>query len=503
MTDLFITLAWLVLCIAALRYLPAFRRSGIPFKRLLLYFGAKVLAAAALYVIYTRFYTDRSTSDLFKYFDDGQVLWNVSLEDPGLYFRILLGLDHGPDATAVFGEMQNWDRRYETGLFNDAHTLIRLNALLHAVSFGVVHVHSLIMALLSLLAITWLWRWYKHMVPVSGLLSEMSLFLLPSLVFWTSGALKEAVVIVGLGLMAYALTPRKRPWWTTGLILAFGFGLVLLSKIYVAFALLPALAAFVTCRPKWGFRRVAAVSSIVLLATMGGTYAIGLISSQHILPEMIHLRQRDFRNVAVGGIYMQNDTITVYVPDTDRKRVEVAQYTACIQQGITYRYWYNQGNGDTLLAVATGVDTLPKIYDNVRSGSIMSTPDLGHGWGGLLLSAPEAFARAMLTPLHMKPDNPMLALAWVENALLIVFLLVGIVLAIRRKTPVSARLLAMVLIFTGILFVLIGWITPVAGAMVRYRVPALPFMVMAIGMMWDTDLIAKFAQRWKRKTQSP
>ena len=44
-------------------------------------------------------------------------------------------------------------------------------------------------------------------------------------------------------------------------------------------------------------------------------------------------------------------------------------------------------------------------------------------------------------------------------------------------------------ILTGILFILIGLTTPVIGAIVRYKIPALPFFLMFVFLTFDMEKI--------------
>src|SRR3954470_13055434 len=42
-----------------------------------LFFLLKIIAGIALWLVYTYYYTDRSTSDIWKYFDDGKVMFGA------------------------------------------------------------------------------------------------------------------------------------------------------------------------------------------------------------------------------------------------------------------------------------------------------------------------------------------------------------------------------------------------------------------------------------------
>ena len=92
----------------------------------------KLFAAFCLFIIYTKIYTDRSLADIFKYYDDGLVLFRVLPDNPKLFFLSLLGQTPN-DLYATYSEMKTWFTiAYESKfLLNDSRNIVRLNALLN------------------------------------------------------------------------------------------------------------------------------------------------------------------------------------------------------------------------------------------------------------------------------------------------------------------------------------------------------------------------------------
>ena len=102
-------------------------------------------------------------------------------------------------------KMNNWDRIYETGVYNDSRTIIKLNAIFRFISFGEFHVHSLFFCFLSLTGLVAFFRVAKKIFNNSQSILVIMLFFLPSLMFWTSGILKESVHLFALGLLLFSL----------------------------------------------------------------------------------------------------------------------------------------------------------------------------------------------------------------------------------------------------------------------------------------------------------
>jgi hypothetical protein len=61
------------------------------------------------------------------------------------------------------------------------------------------------------------------------------------------------------------------------------------------------------------------------------------------------------------------------------------------------------------------------------------------------------------------------------------------VLGVRPRQGESRAFVLYALSFCLLLGLVIGWTTPVMGAVVRYRVPLLPFLFYAALMTTDTD----------------
>jgi hypothetical protein len=94
-------------------------------------------------------------------------------------------------------------------------------------------------------------------------------------------------------------------------------------------------------------------------------------------------------------------------------------------------------------------------------------------------------------PLPNEVNNIFQYLNLIEN---FVFLIVIIISLIWFKKPTSFTFfwIANYLIFSLILFTVIGATTPVIGAIVRYKIPALPFLWMMILFVIDENKMTKY-----------
>jgi hypothetical protein len=90
---------------------------------------------------------------------------------------------------------------------------------------------------------------------------------------------------------------------------------------------------------------------------------------------------------------------------------------------------------------------------------------------------PGAFLRTLLLPMPQHAHNILMWLSVLENTF-ILLLLVFILAGFRLQHLLDMRPFPMaVFLFAVGIFVLSGLVTPIIGALVRYKVPGLPFLL--------------------------
>jgi hypothetical protein len=222
------------------------------FKRIYVFgaFALKVLAGIAVTWVYTNYYTNRLETDIYKYFDDGVAITHSFTESPAAYFKVLSGISiDDADAQAVLLKTENFS--HKEGLFEFNHRfIIRLNVVFNVFSYCNVYINTLLIAIISFIGLTALFKAFYPFVS-HGKLEQWvffsSVYLLPSVLFWCSGMLKETIAITAMGLFFYALFKlmQGKHWLVmlSAIVLAM---LVLISvKPYVLFAVLVGIWVFI------------------------------------------------------------------------------------------------------------------------------------------------------------------------------------------------------------------------------------------------------------------
>ena len=275
---------------------PFFQASGIGGNRLAILFIIKLLAGTALWWVYTYVYTVRVDADIHKYFDDSAVLFSALPEHPGDYLRMMTGIrNDSPYFNAhYYGEMNNWYRQFESSVYNDAHTVIRFNAFVRLFSFGHFHVHTVFASFISLAGTVALYRAFIQFLPELGNWLLAGTFLWPSLLFWTSGPMKECLLMTGMGFFLWSLfgpsaTQRRTLHW---IIMVVSLALMVQIKSYVLLSLIPPLFALFLSRRSG--KHTVRYFVMVITCSVALVLVSGPLFPNYDILELLAVKQKDF-----------------------------------------------------------------------------------------------------------------------------------------------------------------------------------------------------------------
>ena len=228
----------LLLIIASGRF---FKSNSIPKNVLLIGFSLKAFSA----ILFGYFYKTGMLSggDTFLYFNDGNIIYDTFKIDPFIYFKLAVGSN---DFLPVPKYLLPYTDAMHFWFDNSNYFLVRLNALIRPFSFGVYNVHAIIFAFLSFIGTYNLYLFFENKV-VSKKVLQFILFGIPSIVFWTSGVHKEAIVIFALGTILYNLDQIIKSVYTKRNVFFAIAGLIILGyiRIYLLAFLLPLIAAMI------------------------------------------------------------------------------------------------------------------------------------------------------------------------------------------------------------------------------------------------------------------
>ena len=199
------------------------------------FFLLKVVAGFGLTLIYTYYYTDQSKADIYRYFSDSKIISSVLFTNPIAWLKIMSGVGTFDPGTFKYLN-DTWHFTHPAADFITSNSfLIRIIVVLNYLSCYNIYIDTLLLNSITFIALVQL---YKALLPYFIGFPQIlywPLFLMPSFVFWSSGLLKEGLILVGISLyLSTWFNISNKPAWKSVALLLAGLMVVMLTKIYVA-----------------------------------------------------------------------------------------------------------------------------------------------------------------------------------------------------------------------------------------------------------------------------
>lgn len=459
--------------------LPA---NGLYKANLLVAWAMKLLAGGLFLWIYSEFYGGGTlTADPEAFMRESKLLRDVAGKSFVDYLTFLFGGETQAMVDHYLATTTHWNTGDLT-LFNDSKNVIRINSLIYFISGGQIFVHVIIFTFLSLLGFREVYQTFSHRIHFSNRVFWYVLIGFPSLIFWTGSMLKEPLMMLGFCLLLRAWLGEIRfisRFWR----LLLGIVLLLCFKPYVLLCLLPAIIFWWVCT-KWMRNRV--VLTFTLFSGL-------LVASAVLLPKqaekavfMLTRKQFDFINVGQGGLHAYADTCFYFFrPDQfsslqiDRAREEVYLKQAVLAKKVT------AGKALPFKDVHLQPNKKPWLlyYYSEGCASYIHVTPINNSGAQLLKNAPEAIVNATFRPFFGDPGSSPKFLAVIETILLFAAFFYAL-MYVRFASAQTRVDIAAMLLFALLLLLLIGWITPVLGAIVRYRIPAYMIFLLTIVLLY-------------------
>ncbi|MEE4177013.1 MAG: hypothetical protein V2I46_05835 [Bacteroides sp.] len=417
MIEALYAILWIYFMVLAIKHLPFFREiPGLPTKTLIAIFLIKVAAGTVFIFIYTHYYEPR-TADVYRYFNEGRVLSGALLKNPIDYLRMLTGIGaDAPHLQGYYDKMPYWWDPELYPVYNDNRLMIRYNALLNLLSFGKIHVNSVIANFVSLAGLVAIYKFtLRHLAENKVKLLKYGVFLFPSMIFWGSGLIKEILLIPVMGFFIYfsdRIFSKERLKSYHYLVYAALVFLFLLLKVYVLLLLIPCLAAFY-------------LAGKVKRPSVGSIFPMVILSAAIVV-------------LMLGWLFPQFDPFTILAK----------------RQNFFMRF---------------------SVY--VKAGSLIEEVYLDPNLTSIISYIPRALFNVLFRPHLLDSANPIILSAAVENLGILAILGLTGFYGFRKKR--LDRLEWFGIWFTLLLFIFIGITTQVYGTLVRFKIPALPFLWVA------------------------
>ena len=316
--------------------------------------------------------------------------------------------------------------------------LIRFDAILSFITFGRYAPINLIFAAIGFSGLWKLFLFFYAQNPKMHKQFALCILFFPTVVFWSSGLLKDTLCIASLGWITYSLYELmyyRRNLLKNLVLLAFFTYLLVIIKVYIILAYLPFLILFII------LKNVKAVKSSFL--------------KWMIAPALI------FMSIFVFSKVMSSfDTeLAGYAVD------EVAASISYLNDGLSQKT--GQAGADSNFNL--GIEFEPSFF-------------------GLFKIAPYAIIATFFRPFIWEASKITQMLAAVESLILIFFTLFILFKTgpLRFLKIVMTNPLIMYCFMFAIVFGLfVGASTLNFGTLVRYKIPCLPFYAISLFLVYE------------------
>lgn len=478
-----------------------FKDSILSFKIILGILLIKCIGCFIYYWVYFCYYPPGFNGDSVSTLHDAKIMYDALPQHPMDFIKMIFGIhsefDTDPLYEPYFDKIEKWGRADVTGDFflNDNRTPIRLNAIIMLFSFGNYAVHAFVMLAISFIGQFAFYKTFKPYFPKKEFLLATIIFLTPSILFWTSGVLKEPIAICLLGLFTYSFFKLFVHYQIqTKYIFLFGLScfLFLIIKPYILVLLIVPLILFALVK-SYKIKQVFLfyVTSLVLI------YGTGIVVLKYVFHKdvlnTIVVRQNDFVSLSKGGwFFIRGDKYVrlEYKDSTHFKLVDKQKELYQLDRHSAFMYWNTHNLRDTIYET-NNKDT---SYFNLRAtcapaGSAIYINRLQYSFSSFATLIPQSFYNVLCKPFFYDSRSVLELMASFENLCFLLFFVLCLVFL--NKTSIDKNLLYCCIVIVITSFILIGITTTVTGAIVRYKIPFIPFLLMIPLLVLKVDIFKK------------
>ncbi len=469
-----------------------FSADGVPKSYFLGVFFLKIIVGIVLWQFYIAIYP---INDAIGFYNSSNVLYDLFFQNQEHFFKLFFGLEDD-SLKPYLVQLTGWEDGYLTLFVNDSRTIIRYNTILQFFSFGAYHVHTIVSCFLSFVGLTFIYKSLLFFIKEKNKLLFVVIFLLPSVLFWSSIVFKESLVFIGLGLVLYhsRIGLQKSYSLSSVFYLLLGLLLMFLIKPYLLFCVLPALfanAIFIRLNNP----RIILVYLILFSFLFFLVIGIHSLFPQYDLVKKLKDKQEIFNKSARGGVYLTANDYYIFVEYNERndKLVYLSDSTCRLKTNVVFKK-FRLNQPDSTSIKSEDYSYLYKIaYDSPPAGSYHQTKALNGSIWQLLAFAPKKIVKMFFLTDFFKHKGFLICLSILENSLLIVALFFALIYSDFKKEHLPILLFCVC--FTASLYFITGFTTPVLGAIVRYKVPTAPFLGVIIVLLFSEHKLKGFLQR--------
>lgn len=399
-----------------------FNNSGLSFRILLALFSVKIVSAIALHLIYSYYYTVRIEADIFKYFDDALVLFQSFKDSPPLFFKLFFAVDFNNAALTPYYDAMNFWER--------------------KIDYGIFNDNRTIIRLNTIILFVSWGNILVHHVIASFL--SLVAFVCIYKVFAFYFTKQTIILVLGIFLIPSAL------FWTSALlkehVVMLGLGFTLYG-IHAHFQKTHKKSILIAC------------IGLIILSTVK-LYVVAAFIPACISFIISHKTE----HISSWKIY-----VSVYIVSI------IAIVTNHILGIVPFLETLASKRNDFIMDAAYYAHAQSYVEIGMLKKNLVA----------FMYETPIAIFRALQLPFIWLVKKPLEIIPALENLTFIV-LLVCMIVWFKKPDKKQTNIIWFSVFFSIGLLWFVGISTPVIGAIVRYKMPMLPFLYtsMALCVNW-------------------
>lgn len=396
-------------------------------------------------------------------------------------------------------EVLGWNSNFDDVFYNNSRIIIYINFFIQFISFNDPFVHILFFCFFSFVGLTALYNSFYKYFPTKKSILVLGIYIVPSVLFWTSGVYKEAITMLCVGLIIYTsdFGSAKSYSLKGGVLLILLLILLFFLKLYILASLLP-LLLINFCISGMGNKNYVLKFIALFILLVGVFHLVSKTNAKTNFYQLIADKQAKAISEARGGIFLANENNFICLNYNDSSSLAMSQDSSFkIKAGSDYLSWKLDNMKDTSF-VTSSLDTnsFKFVYKIKPANSVLGMQKMDPSFLGILENIPMAIANVFFQPTLFKIKNSLQLFAWLENIWLLLLLVLAI-LFFDKKMIEHKQILVFCIVFAILQFAMIGLVTPAIGAMVRYKVIALPFLFTICLLCIDGEKLSKKLKRTK------
>jgi len=441
-------------------------------------YSLKILIGILFLVIYLHPDTNNAVpSDAMRFMSESKQLHDIAKKSPSDYLTLVSGI--GEDKALIKKYLSKtflWDSSSKS-VVNDSRNMIRLHSIIHFFSHGSPYIHMLFMCFFALIGLRNIFISLLPFVALKPIIFFVALLIIPSTLFWTSGILKEPIVLFGVGLLLRAFlikeTFLKRIVY--GIIASF---ILVNIKPYVIACIALGTCFFILY--KFVFKQKIILSIICFFIILISVALLFNGRTQKVV-SYLSMKQFHFDHIGKGGLFVANENDDLFYFELYQyKNLKINNQDSTVElihPTKSMKIFRRNRYPSTPCFLYPNHQKWKIHYQVPGAISYIKTTPINKSIFQLIKNIPEALVNSYARPFPKDPGSSLRFPAMFEVWILSLLLLFSF-LNRRSLNKDQMGMIISLSIFTISLLLIIGWTTPVIGAIFRYRFPALLALIL-------------------------